>query len=63
MLGIPAIQIEIPNAVRKVLVKRPQIVRDLAKQILTFYSQVLCPLWKDKKGNVGPINEIYASKI
>ena len=52
MLGIPALQLEIPRSVRALLIRDPVYLSQLAKCILSTYKDVLEPIWKQRKTDI-----------
>lgn len=49
LLGIPAMQIELPRSIRALLIRDDLILRKFAEAILETYSEVIVPKWKDRK--------------
>lgn len=49
LLGIPAMQIEFPRSIRRLLISDRSKIVSLAKCILDTYEQIIVPLWNMKK--------------
>lgn len=52
LLGIPAMQLEIPRSLRALLIREKVYMSQLAKCILSTYKEVVEPLWKQKKTDI-----------
>ena len=62
MLGIPAMQLEIPRSVRALLMYNDMYMIGMAKAILNTYQEVICPYWERKKTDV-LINTSYCKLV
>ena len=49
LIGIPAIQIELPRSIRALLIRDEKVLRSFASVILDTYSEVIVPKWKERK--------------
>ena len=49
MLGVPAMQLEIPRSLRALLIRDKVYLSQMAKCILSTYKEVIEPLWKQKQ--------------
>jgi hypothetical protein len=52
LLGIPAVQLEIPRSVRALLINDPTYLREFARCILLTYQEVIVPSWAQKQTDV-----------
>jgi hypothetical protein len=49
-MGIPALQIELPLSLRKLIMSEPhKYIKDMAAAILETYNEVILPAWKIRK--------------